>query len=171
MKRNRGFNVEDKLVQFIRGNKENFYRLAYSYVKNKEDALDIVQDSIQKALRSSDKLQDINHLKSWFYKIVVNTSLDHLRKMKRVNIIDAETLEYISIGKEDNYENIDLDRAVKHLPPEYQTIIILRFFEDLKITEVAEVLNENTNTVKTRLYKALEILRIEMQDYNLEGAN
>lgn len=171
MKRNKSFHDEDIFVQFVRENKENFYRLAYSYVKNKEDALDIVQDSIQKALNSFSKLQDLNNLKSWFYKIVVNTSLDFIRKHKRVNVVDTDSLEYISAGKEDEYENLDLERAMKHLPPEYQSIIILRFFEDLKITEVAEVLNENTNTIKTRLYKALKLLRIEMKDKYLEGAN
>jgi RNA polymerase sigma-70 factor (ECF subfamily) len=48
------------------------------------------------------------------------------------------------------------------LPDHYRSIIILRFFEDFKIEEIAEVLDENVNTVKTRLYKSLEVLRIKM---------
>ncbi|MFO1445478.1 sigma-70 family RNA polymerase sigma factor [Bacillus sp. Bva_UNVM-123] len=163
MKKLKKFN-EEVFVDFVRGNKENFYRLAFSYVKNKEDALDIVQDSIHKAMVSFHTLQDEKMLKSWFYRIVVNTSLDFLRKHKRVHIIDAETMEFISQGKEDHYDNLDLERAIEQLPPEYRNIIVLRYFEDLKIEEVAAVLEENTNTIKTRLYKALKILRIEMQD-------
>lgn len=155
---------EDVFTEFIRENKESFYRLAFSYVKNQEDALDIVQDSIHKAILSYHTLQDEKVLKSWFYRIVINTSLDFLRKHKRVSVLDADTLEYMTEGKEDSYDNLDLERAIEQLPSEYRSIIILRYFEDLKIEEVASVLGENTNTIKTRLYKALKLLRIEMQD-------
>ncbi|WP_419392592.1 RNA polymerase sigma factor [Cytobacillus praedii] len=165
------FNHDELFTSFIRENKENFYRLAYIYVKNSEDALDIVQDSIHKAIISIDSLQDLKTLKSWFYRIVVNTSLDFLRKHKRVSIVDAETMEFISSGSEDHYENIDLERALDQLSPEYKSIIVLRFFEDLKIEEVADVLNENVNTIKTRLYKALKLLRIELNDEIIKGAN
>ncbi|MBU8880202.1 RNA polymerase sigma factor [Bacillus sp. FJAT-29790] len=161
---------DDVFTEFIRENKENVYRLAYSYVKNPEDALDIVQDSIHKAIRSSHSLQDLSMLKSWFYRIVVNTSLDFLRKHKRVSIVDAETIEMMCSGKEDHYEIFDLEMAVDQLAPEYKSIIILRYFEDLKLDEVAAVLNENVNTIKTRLYKALKLLRIEMNDEKIKGA-
>ncbi len=160
---------DDLFTEFIIENKENFYRLAFSYVKNREDALDIVQDSIHKAIKSYHTLQNENVLKSWFYRIVVNTSLDFLRKHKRVTILDDETMEYLSQGEEDKYDNIDLARALEQLPSEYRTIIILRYFEDLKIEEVAAVLEENTNTIKTRLYKALKLLRIEMKDDYVVG--
>ncbi|MBY0121107.1 RNA polymerase sigma factor [Bacillus sp. S/N-304-OC-R1] len=162
-KKNR-FNRDEIFTNFIRENKENFYRLAFSYVKNSEDALDIVQDSIHKAIKSIHSLQDMSMIKSWFYKIVVHTSLDFLRKHKRVSAVDPETMERMSLGKEDHYENIDLERALDQLPQEYKSIIILRYFEDLKIEEVADVLNENINTIKTRLYKALKLLRIELTD-------
>jgi len=46
----------------------------------------------------------------------------------------------------------------------YRTIVVLRYFEDLKIDEIAEILNENVNTVKTRLYKSLEILRVKLSE-------
>ncbi|MBU8877388.1 RNA polymerase sigma factor [Bacillus sp. FJAT-29790] len=160
---------EDIFTEFVRENKENFYRLAYSYVKNSEDALDIVQDSIHKAIISIDSLQDLKMIKSWFYRIVVNTSLDFLRKQKRVSIVDSETMELISSGKEDHYENLDLERALEQLPPEYRSIIVLRYFEDMKIEEVADVLGGNVSTIKTRLYKALKLLRIEIKDEIIEG--
>jgi len=50
------------------------------------------------------------------------------------------------------------------LPEKYRTIVVLRYFEDLKIDEIAEILNENVNTVKTRLYKSLEILRVKLSE-------
>ncbi|WP_286230786.1 RNA polymerase sigma factor [Neobacillus mesonae] len=155
--------TEDQLIQFIQENKADFYRLAYSYVKNSQDALDIVQESIRKALSAKNSLQKVHSIKSWFYKIVVNTALDFLRKKKKVTIVDETNLEYINQGKNDKYQNLDLKRSLEELPLKYRSIIVLRFFEDLTIDEVAEILQEKPNTVKTRLYRALEMLRIKME--------
>jgi len=155
-------NLEKELVAFIMNNKEDFYRLAYSYVKNQNDAIDIVQDSIQKAITSCGKLKNDTSIKAWFYRIVVNTSLDYLRKKKKLEVVDEETIELYSSGKNDVYANIDLERSLESLPNKYRSIIVLRFFEDLKIEEVAEILQESPSTIKTRLYKALELLRIKM---------
>lgn len=154
---------DDDLVEWIRQNKKQLYWLAYSYVKNEQDALDIVQDSIQKAMQNYQQLLNKEKLKSWFYRIVINTSLDFLKKFRRVQVTDDETLLYLSSSSEDQYENLDLAGALERLPTKYREIVILRYFEDLKIEEVAYILNENSNTIKTRLYKALKILRIDME--------
>lgn len=160
---------EELLAEFVLENKEKFYRLAYSYVKNEEDALDIIQESIHKALKGIHTLENSQALKSWFYRIVVNTSLDLLRKKKKEMIVDDDTIEFFSPKKNDKYENVDLTRLLNELPPKYRTVIILKFFEDLKIREIAEVLNEKENTIKTRLYKGLKMLRIEMNDISYMG--
>jgi RNA polymerase sigma-70 factor (ECF subfamily) len=69
---------EGEITTLILQNKDSFYRLAYSYVRNQEDALDIVQDSIHKALKNQHQLKNAYTVKSWFYRIVVTTSLDFL---------------------------------------------------------------------------------------------
>jgi len=155
---------EDCLIRCISDHQENIYRLAYSYVRNSEDALDIVQDSIHRALISVDTLKNPESTKNWFFRIVVNMSLDFLRKHKRIHIVDDATLESYSSGTIDVYSDLDLTRALEELPMKYRSIIFLRYFEDMKIEEVAEVLQENVNTIKTRLYQALRILRIHMTD-------
>lgn len=157
-------NKEKEIEAYILQNKEMHYRLAYSYVKNKEDALDIVQESIYKAIVSMESLKNPTYIKTWFCRIIVNTSLDFLRKRKRLIIGDEEILEAYDSGTIDYYEDIDLRKALADLPDNYRSIIILRYFEDFKIKEVAEILDENINTVKARLYKALEKLRIKMND-------
>jgi len=144
--------------------KENYYRLAFSYVRNVDDALDIVQESIYKALSSMDTLKNPIYIKTWLYKIVVNTSLDFLRKQKKTDVVDVEFLSRFDSRSLDNYQDIDLQKALDALPVDYRNVITLRFFEDLMIEEVAEVLNENVNTVKTRLYRTLKMLRIQMND-------
>lgn len=62
---------------------ERFYRLAYSYVQNREDALDVVQESACKAIRDCGQVKNTDFLSTWIYRIVINTSLDLLRKIKR----------------------------------------------------------------------------------------
>nr|WP_312214629.1 sigma-70 family RNA polymerase sigma factor [Clostridioides sp.] len=152
-----------KAESYIIENKNSFYRIAYSYTKNEEDALDVVQDSIYKALCSIDTIQDINCIKTWFYKILIRTSIDNIRKNARyTNLISTE----LSVDQDrvyDKYSDIDLIKALDELPIEYKSILLLRFFEDLKIDEVAEILDENINTVKTRLYTALKKLKFKVE--------
>ncbi len=152
---------EEMIAEYVIQNKERFYRLAYSYVQNPDDALDIVQDSIHKAIASR-TLKDEKAIKSWFYRIVVNTSLDFLRRKKKVTVVDDTTIQLYMSGHEDHYTDIDLHHSLNELLPEYRSVVILRYFEDLKLEEVAEILDLNVNTVKTRLYKALKILRVQM---------
>lgn len=156
--------LEKQLADHVIANKESYYRLAYSYVKNVDDALDIVQDSIYKALSSIATLKEPNYIKTWFYRIVVNASLDFLRKQKKLVIVEEEALCSLDAGEIDCYEDFDLKKALDDLPDNYRSIVILRYFEDLKIEEIAEILDENINTTKTWLYKALKKLRITIEE-------
>ena len=153
---------------FIVENREAHYRLAYSYVRNKENALDIVQDSILKALKSIDRLDEISYLKTWFYRIIVNTSIDFIRKQQRITVMDNDILDVHLPRLEDKFNDLDLQDAISQLPLKYKSLIILRFFEDLIIDEIAVIMDENVNTVKTRLYAALKKLRIKIgEDFRL----
>ncbi|MEG1312549.1 MAG: sigma-70 family RNA polymerase sigma factor [Romboutsia sp.] len=154
-------NKEKVFKNYIVENKDSFYRMAYSYTKNEDDALDIVQESICKGLSKVNKLKDINCIKSWFYRILINSAVDYIRKNKKYLSIDEEELNNKYIHN-DIYVDLDLHRALDILPYEYKSVIILRYFEDMKINEIADVLNENVNTIKTRLYSALKKLKIEI---------
>ncbi|MCK1994813.1 sigma-70 family RNA polymerase sigma factor [Peribacillus muralis] len=156
--------INQLLAVRITERQDNLYRLAFYYVKNQEDALDIVQESIRKALASSNKIKDVSSIDSWLYKIIVRTALDVLRKKKKLTVADDETIEYLRSGEEDHYPDLDLQKALEGLSLKYRTIVVLRFFEDLKLEEIAEVMEENVSTVKTRLYKALQLLRTKMTE-------
>jgi RNA polymerase sigma-70 factor (ECF subfamily) len=154
-----------KLVEnYIIENQNAHYRLAYSYVKNKESALDIIQDSILKALRSIDSLEQIGYLKTWFYRILINTSIDFIHKNKRMIVVEDEVLDFHLPSHELDVPDIDLYEAIDHLTPRQKTLIILRFFEDMKIEDIAATLGVNQNTIKTRLYVALRKLRTNMEE-------
>ena len=154
---------KEKIIEaYLLENRQMHYRLAFSYVKNQEDALDIIQDSACKALLSVDSLRDTAQVKPWYCRIIVNTSLDFLRKRKRMVVMDEQLLSQLVKGAVDHYANVDIYQALEQLPQEYRSVVVLRFFEDLKLAEIAEVLQENVSTIKTRLYRSLKLLRLEI---------
>ncbi|MGN7477367.1 RNA polymerase sigma factor [Solibacillus silvestris] len=161
--------LEQLFIQYVRDNKKQLYILAYSYVKNEQDALDIVQDSIQKGWLALDRIDNHAQMKSWFYKIVVRTSIDFLRKMKRIQVTDQQTLMYLCEESQDTYKNMDLENALEQLPLELREVVILRFFEDLKLDDIAVILQIPLSTAKSRLYKALKLLKIEMENEERHG--
>ncbi|MBO1913071.1 RNA polymerase subunit sigma-70, partial [Microvirga sp. 3-52] len=90
------------------------------------------------------------------------------RKHQRVTVMDDEILSVHLPQLEDEMTDMDLQDAIDQLPSTDKTLIILRFFEDLKIEEIAAITDENINTTKTRLYRALKRLRIEVgEDFRL----
>lgn len=158
-------NEKYELVEnFIVENQHAYYRLAYSYVKNKENALDIIQESILKALKSIDQLEEIQFMKTWIYRIIINTSLDFIKKHGRMQVMEEDALHSFLPEQSDEEKNLDLYDALDHLGEPYKTIVVLRYFEDLKIEDIAEIQKENTNTIKTRLYAALRKLRVNMEE-------
>ena len=137
---------------------EKYYRLAYSYVHNEADALDIVQEAAYKAILKSDSLQKTEYVETWVYRIVVNEACSLLRSRKENADVDD-----VQVSSEDTYEDIDLRRAIEQLEPKDRAIVILRFFEDRQLDEIAKILDENLSTVKSRLYRVMKKLRLHLE--------
>ncbi|HWQ75018.1 MAG TPA: sigma-70 family RNA polymerase sigma factor [Syntrophomonas sp.] len=154
--------LQQTLVEYVLANQASYYRLAYSYVRNQEDALDVVHESICKAMTAAHSPVDPKEIKPWFYKIVINSALDFLRKNKLVELPGEEIME-LQGSCEDEYQDLDLAKALDSLPLNYRSVIVLRYFEDLKIEDIAAILGENVSTVKTRLYAGLKKLRIQLE--------
>lgn len=151
-------NTRQLLVDHITAGQADFYRLAYSYVKNRDAALDVVQESIVKALSKVDSLREPSYLKTWFYRILINESMNYFRQSKNLLPYDEAALDRAEEGG-DPAERLDLYAAIERLSLNDQTVIRLRFFEDLKLEEIAQITDANLNTVKSRLYKALRKLK------------
>ncbi|MFT8318148.1 MAG: sigma-70 family RNA polymerase sigma factor [Sporolactobacillus sp.] len=153
-----------ELTQLIQAYKTDFYRLAYSYVDNENDAMDVVQEAIYKAFKAVHNLKHTDALKTWLFRIVINTALDVIRKRRHLAYIEPEYLEEQEEVQPPLDQKMDLKDALSRLPYKYRHIIILHYFEDLTIETVAAILDENLNTIKTRLYKALKMLRIDLKN-------
>ena len=150
-----------KTEQILIDNYERYYRLAYSYTRTQEDALDVVQESAYKAIRDCNKVENPNYISTWIYRIVVNTSIDLLRKRQKNESIVGKLDEDVSY--EDSYSNPDLKAALEQLDESEKTVIVLRYFEDLKLDDIARITDSNLNTVKARLYRGLKKLKDKME--------
>ena len=145
--------------RILTDNYEKYYRLAYSYMRNEDDALDVVQESAYRAIKDCGKVKNKDYLSTWIYRIVVNTALDMLRRKKKENI----TEELPEIPVEDQYQDLELRTVLNQLDDKSRTIILLRYFEDLKLEDIADIVGDNLNTVKARLYRSLKKLRLNLE--------
>lgn len=155
---------EEIVEEIILEQYNQYYRLAHSYVHNEADAEDIVQNGAYKALRSSKTLRNPEYAKTWIYRIMLNEIFSFLKQPK------TESYEYMQekLGVEakhveDAYTDFDLQRALDSLPEQDKAIVVMKFFEDKKLEEIADILNENLSTVKSRLYRSMKKLRIIME--------
>jgi len=151
--------VKEILIEYIKDNQEKLYRIAFSYSKNEEAALDIVQEAITKALKNINKLREESYIKTWFYRILINEALQYIRKNKRILTCELEAIENKVDCNADIAEGLDIYKYVQNLNEKLKTVIILRFFEDMKISEIARITKTNESTVKSRLYKGLKELK------------
>lgn len=155
---NRGKVLED----YLELNSDKLYRLAFIYVKNKDESLDIVQDSIVKAYKNINKLKDIQAMEKWINRILINTALDYLRKSSKLIYSELKNTELIENNNSCVMESVD------NLPEDLKTVIILKYFHGYTINEVSEILDMPVSTVKNRLHKALNFLRKEFKEDSYE---
>lgn len=150
---------EKEFISMLKENKNEFYKLAFSYVKNEQDALDVVSEATYKALGSLDKLKDRKFMKTWFYRILINESITLIRKNKRV-VYDSQFIETITYDGVDKDEMIDLYNAIEELNEDQKNVIILKYIKGLRLSEIADVLEININTIKSRLKRGVEKLKV-----------
>ena len=93
---------------------------------------------------------------------MLNEVYRFLKKNKGISSLEEVT----EISYEDKYENIDLKQALDNMSVKDKAVIELKYFEDLKLEEIADILEENISTVKSRLYRGLKKLRIQLQEDN-----
>lgn len=154
--------AERQLTGFLVENQVRFYRLAYSYLQDREEALDAVQTAVCRALERQDSLREADAMRTWFYRILVNVCMDSLRRRKLVTLVPPEALDAGSY-EDPLPADESLSRRVDALPPEVSTIVKLRFYEELSLKEISAVTGCNLSTVKTRLYTGLKKLRVSME--------
>lgn len=151
--------IEKIFEDMILTEKDKLYKLAYMYVKNSNDAQDILQESIMKAYKNLHTVKDMKLLDRWLKRIIINSAIDYIKKKSKLLLIDE--LQGIEARHYDR-EFEDLYEAVDTLEPELKSIIVLKYFQGYTIDEVGEILEIAPSRVKNRLHKALKLLRMEI---------
>jgi RNA polymerase sigma-70 factor (ECF subfamily) len=152
----------EAFVRLIEERKDILYRTAFLYVKNQQDALEIVDTVVYKAYTSIKKLKKPEFFNTWLTKILINCALDMLRHRKKVVQLN-ENYDDVFIEK-DSDMSIDLYNAVDKLQGKYKTATILKYYNNLKISEVAEIMECSESNVKNYIHKALKELRVNFDE-------
>jgi len=155
--------------------RKQILHLAYKYVRNLEDAEEILQDTFTKAYIAlkKNKLKENNHFPSWLYRIGINSALDMLRKQKKqVTEYPEECLQRQqsdSAPPTPEQESLRLemsqkiDQAIQKLAPKQRMIFTLKHFQHLKIREIASHLQCSEGNVKKQLFRAVNTLKKELK--------
>jgi RNA polymerase sigma-70 factor (ECF subfamily) len=134
---------------------------AYSFLHNREDAEDAVQEALLRAYRGRNRHDRSRSLKAWWFAIVRNCCLDLLRKRKRQpTFLEAdESLLPDNADERDTLHDHDaLHWAIDQLSPEHREIIQLRYFGECTYAEIASALQIPAGTVMSRLHAARKFL-------------
>lgn len=151
------------------------YRVAYGVVRQREDALDIVQEVFIKLFRSIKNFKGKSHFYTYLYRMVMNTAIDHTRKTKRIpsSTIDEDEGFQLSDDAEKRPDRIlahkELEERVKaameKLPPDQKAVLIFREVEGLSYQEIAEAMGCSIGTVMSRLHYGRGKMQEMLRDY------
>ncbi len=157
---------------------KNLYNFILRYIGDREESKDICQKTFIQAYRNLHRMRDPNKFSTWLYQIAVNKCKDELKKRNRHNTLSLDSLQENSNGAENflqkftssssNHpdaivQNNDLrdllNQALQSIPEEQRVVIIMKEYQGLKFTEIAEILETSVNTAKSRMYYGLGALR------------
>ncbi len=161
--------------------REKVYRVAYGVVREREDALDIVQEVFIKLFQSIRKFKGESRFYTFLYRIAMNTAIDHARRMRRPSVasLDAEGSfqPADSEGKRPDQVLIDKEleekvkRAMERLPDEQRAALIFREVEGLSYQEMAEAMRCSIGTVMSRLHYARRKMQEMLRGYIKQGGS
>ncbi|MDV4149854.1 sigma-70 family RNA polymerase sigma factor [Clostridium sp. AL.422] len=137
-------------TKLIEVNLKSIYRVAKGILKNEEDIEDAIQNTILNAFSNIKTLRKEELFKTWLIKILINECNKIYNFNKKCIYLETVIEEQYN----DKYENLDLKIAVDSLPEELRLVITLFYFEDLKMSQIAEVVGIPEGTVKSRLSRA-----------------
>ena len=150
---------------------EKVFNTAISYVQNETDAEEITQDVFTNIFRSADKFKGNSEVNTWVYRITVNTSLNFLKKKKRLSFLsfgdtelDGPDFEHPGILLEKKENAKALFKVIDTLPDSQKTAFILSFVEELPRQEVADIMNTSLKSVESLLQRAKSNLRKRLEN-------
>lgn len=169
---------EAAIESFVRRYETGVFRLALSIVGDAAEANEITQETFIAALRSLPRYQEKKSLKAWLYTIALNHSRSHLRKRKTLQRLSSALTSIFRVETQkqvlpedavlQNEKEAILWRSLNQLDERFRTVVVLRYFHEMSITEISEVLSINEGTIHSRLHNAREKLRQAFEQFDGE---
>jgi RNA polymerase sigma-70 factor, ECF subfamily len=147
----------------------DIYRTAYVFLKNKDDALDVVQETAYRSFKNIGTLNHPSYFKTWLIKIAMSCATDLLRKQKKVIHLKPDYSEWLGAKDEDLSLSITLKDLLELLSEEEKHIVLLKYYYDHTFIEIADMLEIPLGTVKSVLYRALDKLRKQGKGVGIRG--
>jgi RNA polymerase sigma-70 factor (ECF subfamily) len=163
----------------------SLYRTALRMTRNENDASDLVQETFFKAYRFWDKFEEGSNCRAWLYKIMTNIFINQYRaKASSPQTVDLEDVDddflfgqLSALGPPDDPEKLffrkvfddDVKKAIDEMPDDFRLVIILSFLEGFSYQEIADILNINIGTVKSRLHRGRKLLQKSLWEYAVKN--
>ncbi|MDR3209667.1 MAG: sigma-70 family RNA polymerase sigma factor [Oscillospiraceae bacterium] len=155
--------TDDKFVALLKGCETVLYKMAYQYVRNEDDALEMVSETAYRAYKSRKALKNPEHFRTWVTRILINACLSHLRRTRRIAPWDAELEDgeassgAVQPAAPPNGidDTLVVEDALARLRPAYKTVLLLRYYQEMSVQETARVMGVPEGTVKTYTARAL----------------
>ena len=138
--------------------KTKLFRTAKGILGNEALALDAVSEAVFRAFKGIRRLQKPKYAETWFIRILLNVANDIYRRQK--NELIMETVPEVQYY--DNHHELEFNQMIGSLQPDLRKIISLKYYSDYTLNEISKILDIPEGTVKSRLNKALNILRLEV---------
>ena len=166
---------QDALKEIFDQYHKKVYRIAYGVVRQREDSLDIVQDVFIKLFRSIQNFKGKSKFYTYLYRLALNTAIDHVRKTGKyaVSSLDQEGIPQPAEESEKRPDRILLHKelegrvnlAMKKIPIDQRTALLLREVEGLSYQEMAEAMGCSIGTVMSRLHYGRKKMQELLKDY------
>ena len=133
-------------------------RLAYSYLKSREDAEDIVQDVLIRFMQSAKSFEEEEHVKAWLLRVAANLCKDRLKSASRQREVAIPEGYDVADEKKEPQEENDTLQKVMALPDKYRSVIHLYYYEEYSVKEIANILEKKETTIRSLLKRGREKL-------------
>lgn len=154
----------DAFQALIHEEKEKLYKMAFVYMRNEDDALEVLQETLYKAFESISTLNNNEYFSTWLTRILINAAVALLKKKQKVIPMSHDVLESMGdTGHVTQEGQLDLLQAMDEIEDKYKTVLLLRFYEDYTIQQISTVLDTPEGTVKTNIRRGLALLKKKMK--------